>query len=100
MHASDERHRAKAADRREIALVDVAEWTSWLTRDQSEDVLRRARSRLNRGGGDTGHGLAVRRHCRQIADDEDLRMIGHAQIRIHDDTSDPIEPRTELSSER
>ena len=68
--------------------------------DAREDVVRHARAHLLGGGRHAGHGLAVLFDAREIAGDEDFRMRGQAQIRLHAHAPGAIELRAELFAER
>src|SRR5437763_6027679 len=71
-----------ATNGRQVALVSISEIASAFAPNRVEDVSRRDASALNRPLGHTGHWLSVRRHHREVADHENLRMMRDAQIRL------------------
>src|SRR5215204_5559442 len=74
---------AVPAYRREIALVEVPELHRRLVTQQKFDVFRRSLAFLVRRRRHPGYTHSpIIRQCREVADHEDFRVIGHGQIRI------------------
>ena len=88
------------ADGRQRAEVRVVERRRLAAVDARENVFRHARAHLLRGRRHAGHGLAVLFDARQIARDENFRMRGETQIRLHAHASGAIELGAELFAER
>ena len=62
--------------------------------------MRRIRAHLLGRGRDAGHGLAVLRDRREIADDENIRMVRQRKIRLHGHPARAIAMLAELPPER
>ena len=88
-------HRRLAADRRQVAVVAVAEGERRLALDAPHDVGRGGAAHLLGRRADAGHRRralrAVAQRRGEVADDEDLRMPGQAQVGRDDDAAGAIE---------
>src|ERR1051325_3570790 len=91
MLSGDERDGSVTTNRRQIAFVSVAEWHGRLAGDSQEDVAGGSRPGLDCRRRNAGDGLSTGRHCREIADDEDLGMTRDAQIRSDEYATDPVQ---------
>ena len=91
--------RGLAADRREVAVVDIAKRQRRLALEAPQQVRGGSAAHLLGGRAHAGHGgrLGTRRvgwvaHRRgEVADDRDLGVIGQAQVGSHDDAPGPVE---------
>ena len=99
-HADAPRHECRGRSRRSPCsgrsspgrpCSDSGKRAAPFAANRVEDVPRRGAPALHRRRRDARHWLAVRRHHRKVADDEDLRMVRHAEIRAHDDAPSAID---------
>src|SRR5690349_23891855 len=87
------------ADRRKVALVEVSERNRRLVAQQQLDVLRRALALLIGARRNPRNSDAPSiREVREISDDENLRVAGNGQIRLHHHASHSIQRCPERSA--
>ena len=92
-------HGLAAADRREAALVPVAERLRRQAGDGAEDVPRGVAPHLDGRGRDAGDRLPVLLERRQVADHEDVVPARHGQGRLDADAPGAIERHPEALRE-
>src|SRR5512146_812286 len=89
-----------AADGGERAEVPVAEWADCAAGELGENGRRRIAPHLLRSRRDRRHGAGGVWYGRQIADNEDVRMLGDGELRSHQYPSSTVDGDTQRRSER
>src|SRR5881409_486607 len=100
MPAGEHADLAIPSDRREIALVSVMKALAPLTQNRVDHISGGGAAALHRRGRHARYWLAFTLELREVADDEDVRMTGDAQVVVHNDASRSIDGGSELSAKR